>query len=266
MPIPVVCSCAAKLKVGDHLKGKHIKCPRCGSLIAVGGANGSSAAPAAPTAKAEPALPTSEEMLGQSDLSEPERQRLSDVLARDERLLWAGKPSARVAFLRAWFISGGLWSGAVIILIILIVLKSTGALHDAGGVITFVLLLIAIVGLTAAGFVIPYGTRWYKRRTTYAATTRRALAWVPDWFGKIKFVTYDPADLVKLYRVEIARSEGGVGHLIFGSFTKRKKTKEGIELTTYVYGFWLVPRAAHVEKLLREHLVDPLLDKLYEEG
>ena len=107
--------------------------------------------------------------------------------------------------------------------------------------------------------------RWYKRLTTYAVTTKRALAWVPDWFGKIKFVSYDPGDMAKLYRVEIAKSEGGVGNLIFGSFVKEKKTKEGIERSTYIYGFWLVPRAAHVEKLIREHLVDPLLDRLNEE-
>jgi hypothetical protein len=264
MPIPVICSCAAKLKVGDHLKGKHIKCPKCGSLLAVG-ANGSTAAPPEPAAKVEPTLPGTEEVLAQSDLSEQERARLTGELGRDERLLWAGKPSARVAFLRGWIFAGGLWFAALMILVVLIIVMSSGALAGAGAAITLILLLTVIVGLTAAGAAIPYATRWYKQRTAYAATTRRALAWVPDWFGKIKQVTYDAADLVKLYRVDVARSEGGVGNLIFGSFVKRKKTRDGIEERTYIYGFWLVPRAAHVEKLLREHIVDPLLDRLNEE-
>jgi hypothetical protein len=263
MPIPVVCSCTAKLKVGDHLKGKHIKCPKCGSLIAVGG-NGSAPAPAAPQARTEPSLPASEEVLAQSGLSDPERERLTKELESGERLLWAGKPSAGIAFIRAWFMSGGLWFGAVILLIMLILMGNTSGFRGLGAVV-LILLLIGIAGLTGAGFVIPFGTRWYKRRTTYAASTKRALAWVPNWFGKIQFVTYDAADMAKLYRVEIAKSEGGVGNLIFGSFIKKKKTKDGYVETTYIYGFWLVPGVARVEKLLREHLVDPLLDKLHEE-
>src|SRR5262245_19771241 len=228
MPIPVVCACTAKLKVGDHLEGKHIKCPRCGTLLAVGAPNGS--APAAPAPRPEPALPSTEEVLRRSDLLDKEREALLHELGRDERLLWAGKPSARVAFLRGWLIAAGLYSGAVMFLIMLLAMNAAGAFGHGGGwlILLFALLIVALV---VAGTVIPFGTRWYKRLTAYAVTTRRALAWVPDWFGKVKHVRYDPTDLVKLYRKDIAKSEGGVGDLIFGAFTRDRKTKEGIVRT-----------------------------------
>jgi hypothetical protein len=264
MPIPVVCACTAKLKVGDHLQGKHIKCPKCGSLIAVGGPNGHPAAPA-PAARPKADLLSPHEVLEQSTLSPQERERLEGELDSGERLLWAGKPSARVAFIHGWLAAAGLYSGAVMLLVILLVMNGTGALRDTGGLILLLLLVLGIVGLVAAGSAVPFVKRWYKRLTTYAVTNKRALAWVPDWFGKVKFVSYDPGDMAKLYRVQVSTLEGGVGNLIFGSFHKDKKTKEGIERTTYIYGFWLVPEAARIEKLMREHLVDPLLDRLYEE-
>src|SRR5262245_25877213 len=120
MPIPVICSCTAKLKVGDHLQGQHIKCPKCGSVIPVGSVNGSAPAPAPspPAARAAPATPavSPKQVLEESRLVPEERERLEGELKRDERLLWAGKPVERLVFLRAWGISAGFFFGAIVVL------------------------------------------------------------------------------------------------------------------------------------------------------
>src|SRR5579871_3506362 len=100
MPIPVICACSAKLKVGDHLEGKHVKCPKCGALIQVGGAEGGPAAAPAPA-------PTSEAVLQRSPLSDAEREAVEGELKEDERLVWAGKPDARAAFLRGLIVTVG---------------------------------------------------------------------------------------------------------------------------------------------------------------
>src|SRR5438270_745782 len=108
MPIPVVCTCAAKLKVGDHLKGKHIKCPKCGSLIAVGGPNGRTPAPA-PAAKPKADLPSPHEVLEQSNLSPQERQGRGGRRQPDLRLVRQGEEDQgrdRADYLHLWLLAG----------------------------------------------------------------------------------------------------------------------------------------------------------------
>jgi hypothetical protein len=258
MPIPIICSCSAKLKVADHLRGQHIQCPKCGTVHPVGAANGAPA-PA-------PALPpkTTEAVLQQSPLSDPERDALESELDRGERLVWAGKPDARTAFLRGWLLTGGLGFAAVVVLVILIVVATTVGLKGSGGVITAVLLGVFFLGLIGLGVAAPYLNRWRMGKTFYAFTTKRALAWDCGWVGKVALNVYEPADMATLSRQNLTRGDDGVGNLIFGVKVQTKKTREGTVRRYRRYGFFLVPRAAEVEKMLREVLVDPFLDKLYE--
>ncbi len=270
MPIPVICSCSAKLKVGDHLQGQHIKCPKCGSVIPVGTANGSAPVPAAPppapraTPPAPPAAST-KQVLEESGLSPEERERLEAELERDERLLWAGKPVERFVFLRAWGISVGFFFGVVVVVVIMILTANHGLAKDFMGVLTMLFLGTVALGFAGAGAGWPFLQRWYARKTTYAVTTKRALIWGRTRFGKATFGAYDPADLAKFYRVDVSKGSDPIGHLIFGTQVTRRKTKDGIVETHHRYGFFLIRRAAEVERMIRDHLVDPLLDKLYDD-
>ncbi len=259
MPIPVVCSCSAKLKVGDHLKGKHIKCPKCGALVPVGVANGTPAAPA--PAKAPP---TTKEVLEHSPLSEAERDTLEGELDKDERLVWAGRPDPRAAFLRGIVYTVALGVVAFILLVIVIIMMSVVGFKDTGGTVVFV--LIGLLGLAAAGgaAAAPYAHRWRMGKVFYAFTTKRALVWGCTWAGKTFLNVYGPSDMAQLSLQGGGGDADAVGSVIFGVRVKTTQTRQGTVRTAYGYGFFLVPRAAEVEKLLRETLLNPYLDKLYE--
>jgi hypothetical protein len=261
MPIPVICACSAKLKVGDHLKGKHIKCPKCGALIPVGASEGG-----APAAAPAPPAATTEAVLQQSPLSEQERDAVEEELDKDERLVWAGKPDSRAAFLRGFVITGGLGFGAVVVLVILIVVAATVGFSGTGGTIALVFLVLFILALIGGGIAFPYLNRWRMGKTFYAFTTKRALAWNCTWGGQIVRNSYEPADMAKLHRQNLTytSSDDGVGNLIFGAKVRTRQTAQGTVNIISRYGFFLVPRAGEVEKLLRETLVDPFMDKLYE--
>ncbi|HYT93745.1 MAG TPA: hypothetical protein VEL76_33810 [Gemmataceae bacterium] len=264
MPIPVICSCSAKLKVGDHLDGKHIKCPKCGSLIPVGtAANGKAATPAA---KPKPA-PTrnAADVLAESGLSAEERDRLEGELDRGEQLLWAGKPVARSAFMRGWGVGAGFLFGAIIMIVALIVMWNHGVFHDSFGTIMALILGGGIAGCVVFGIAWPYLQRWYAGRTVYAVTTKRALAWVCNYFGKTSLVSYQPADMVKLSRSDIKKGDDGIGHLVFGVTVRTTRTSDGIIRSYRSYGFFLVHRPLVVERLLREYLIDPFIDAAYDD-
>jgi hypothetical protein len=257
MPIPVICSCSAKLKVGDHLKGKHIKCPKCGALIPVGGPEG--APPAAPA----PA-PTSEAVLQQSPLSDAERDAVEGELEKDERLVWAGKPDARGSFLRGLVVTIGLGVLALFVLGAVIALAVAGGFKGTEGTIVAVVLTLVFLAAVAAAAAAPFLNRWRMGKCFYAFTTKRALAWNCDWAGKVALNVYGPGDLANLKRSVLGGGADGVADLVFGMKAKTRKTAQGTVKTFSRYGFFVVARAAEVEKLLRETLVDPFMDKLYE--
>jgi hypothetical protein len=131
------------------------------------------------------------------------------------------------------------------------------------------LMTIILLGLSTAcivgGVAWPYLQRWYAGRTVYAVTTRRALAWVCDYFGKVSLVTYEPADMVKMSRTDIKKGDDGIGNLIFGVTVRTRNTKDGIVRSYRSYGFFLVHRPMVVERLLREHLIDPFIDASYDD-
>jgi hypothetical protein len=261
MPIPVLCACSAKIRAGDHLSGQHIKCPRCGAILPVGPtANGTGHAAPSHAATAHALLPA-EQVLNESGLSDEEREQLEDELRKDERLLWAGKPVARVAFAFGWAFSAGFFFTALILLIMALVL----ALSDLGlSVMVWGVLGLLALGCTTVGLVVPFLNRARAAKVVYAATTKRALIWGCDWFLRVKLGSYDPTELAGLQRSRTVFGGEGVGNLVFGVSVQRKKTREGIVETRRSYGFFAIPEAEKVERLLREYLVDPFLDKLYE--
>jgi hypothetical protein len=242
--------------VGDHLRGMHIKCPRCGVIIAVAAANG--AAP--PLPGGPPAVPPQSpaQVLEEGGLSEAERERLESELEEGERLIWASKPAAASAFTMGWIFSAGLFFAAVICLVIMGILLA----QNVGG-LGFVFPIVFAAAFIVAGVAFPFLYRKVYERTTYAFTDRRALAWESDLLGRGGLKVYEPAELVKMYCPRV--SGKGVGSLIFGTRPITRRTVHGtVQTGVRPYGFFYVPRAREVEKLMLEHLIDPFTDKLYE--
>ncbi len=254
MPIAVLCSCSAKLKVGDHLNGKQIQCPKCGKLIAVGH----------PAVKGAEPPPSDEDVLAQSELSDEERERLEEELEPDERLLWTGKPVVRCAFLRGWVVSFFLLAVAGIFLLFLLSVGQKNSFEGPVGLLLLIVFLLGMVGCVIAGLVWPFLRRWYAGLTCYALTSHRALAWVPDWFGKVSLIVYLPEHLGKLRFFLFGSGPEKIGDILFHVQVERRETRAGTEFVQRARGFSLVRNAPTVTKLIRETLLDPLLDKLSE--
>jgi hypothetical protein len=253
MPIPVVCACSARLKVGDHLRGQHVRCPKCGVLIAVGPANGS-AGPAGPTPVLKP-----------GGLSPEERSRLEAQLQPGERLLWADKPVTRMAFLRGWLVAAGFFFGATVAFTILGILIGQGMTHDTNGFVFAGVPGVLGAGLLAVGIAWPRLARRRAERTVYALTDRRGLAWAPPLLGSVRLSVHGPAELSGVQCLPLTGGPDAVGHLIFRAEAVTRKTKEGRQITGSIrlIGFFYVRRAAEVERLMRERLIDPFTDRLY---
>jgi hypothetical protein len=272
MPIPVLCACSAKLRVGDHLLGQHINCPKCGALLAVGAAGATPAAAPAKAAPERPAakLPSPKQVLEQSELSDEEREKLEAELGRSERLLWAGKPVARVAYGRAWLMSIGYFFGAVVCAIIVgCTWGMFGKDNDHfSGILSWAFLgipALGAIGFLVVGLAWPPLVRRRYERTFYAFTDKRALLWGCKLFGSVRLVVYKPAELIRLFRQPVTRNEDDVGNLVFDTRATTRTDADGRSYTQIsYYGFFYVRHAGEVERLMREMLVDPFTDRLYE--
>jgi hypothetical protein len=252
MPIPLICPCSAKLRVADHLQGQHIKCPRCGAFHAVGEANGQAAVPT------ETAPADTEAVLSRSALAQGERDSLRDLLDEGEQVVWADKPDADAAFRFGWIFAGFFGVVALVLLLVDIGLLTMG---PSGGILIGIAVVLGLVvlGLVGAGVAAPHYQRWRYGKTYYAFTNRRALAWTCDLLGQVKLKTYPPAALGGLRCMAGAT---GLGSLMFG--TQQIKRKDGQVAGVIFHGFFYIRNASAVEKLMRERLIDPFMDRLYE--
>jgi hypothetical protein len=256
MPIPVICSCGGKMRVADNLAGKHVKCPKCDTLLAVTAAGGKPVAAAPAPAPSPPA--DTKTVLACSSLSETERDRIADVLETDERLVWADKPLPEAAFRRGWLLSLGFFASALVMLIITVVLLVV----EKGGELWFVAIPgLGSLALVGAGVANPYLARYRAERTAYAFTNKRAMVWECNLMGKIDLFVYSPAALAGMYRPAFARRDGP-GDIMFGHQVKRDR--QGAVRSVKRHGFFFLRNADQVEKMMREQLIAPFTDKLYQ--
>jgi hypothetical protein len=258
MPIPVICSCGGKMRVADNLAGKHVKCPKCGTLLAVTTAGGAPVAAAPAPAPPPPPPADTKTVLAGSSLSETERDRVEDVLESEERLVWADKPLPEAAFRRGWLISLGFFASALVMLIITVVLLVV----EKGGDLWFAAIPglggLALVGVGVAN---PYMARYRAERTSYAFTNKRAMVWECNLMGKIDLLIYPPAIVSGMYRPAFARRDGP-GDIMFGNQVQRDR--RGAVRRIKRHGFFFLRNPDQVEKLMREQLITPFTDKLYE--
>jgi hypothetical protein len=213
MPISITCpSCQTRLKVGDNLVSKRIKCPKCQQPVpvavakAVPGPATSPAAPPPPARQAddwidvnEAATPTEVAVAGAAkgtrptgdwgqslmdghDVPEEIEEEIHDALAKNERLTWFGRPRMDILLARARnhqirmvLIGFGLAIALPFLAVFLFTLKDA----PAGAIIGGVIVLLFAAGGAALGV---YGIgltgrvrRGAGTRPCYAITNRRLL-------------------------------------------------------------------------------------------
>jgi hypothetical protein len=219
-------------------------------------------AEAGPPAAAPPAAAAP---LGQGALSDHERELLEAQLEKGERVVWADKPDERAAFLRGWIVSVAWLFGAAFVTTIVVILAVQGVFSGVVGV-----LVLAVLGAVAAGLIgltvgWPFWARRRARRTFYAFTNHRALGWFCGLLGRVQLMVFEPAALAGVHLQYVTGGPDAVGDLVFGARTVTRRVAGGGS-HQYVerYGFFLVRRAPEVEKLLRQTLVDPFLEKVYD--
>jgi hypothetical protein len=146
---------------------------------------------------------------------------------------------------------------------------------------------ISSVILATAGTVgffialgIPFFQRWKAQKSCYAVTSRRALVFERTPIGAPKLTVYNPGDLTGMRRrdwwffqdagdlifrtkvvITLSSTSGGYGPGRHGR--GYGPGRGGIDARRSVthYGFLSVRRPREIEIIIRESLIDPLIDK-----
>jgi hypothetical protein len=199
------------------------------------------------------------------------RDRLDKELGRGERVVWAGRPSVRIVVLRCLVLPALALVVAALAVIGLLdpLLKQVGLVPDQDRRwVGWPLLAYVAFGAT----LVPL-TRWWKAvRTGYVLTDRRALVWRPGFLGLLGKEVYRPDQLLGMRRRPSWVFGDEAGDVIFRSVTTITKTiykdRHGRESTrppsysirTVYYGFLAIYQSDEVERLIRETLLEPLID------
>jgi hypothetical protein len=271
MPIPIICDCGAKLKVGDHLGGRSIRCPPCGALHKVPGGDDSDVEDDLdedfedePKKKARP-VRSADEVLEESSLSAQQQEMVSVRLRKGEKLVWVGQPVPKISVLRVLIPAIALGVFATIgVTIAMFFTPDMGTIRWL--IPVAVPFVSAVAGIGGAVY-----QAWRAKKTFYALTDRRAIVWDCSYVGKVSPTDYDPATVAKMRRMN-AWFVKGAGDLVFHSKTVTTKTRyvdqrgntKRTETSSYTiyYGFLAIADAAEVEQLVREALIEPYVAKL----
>jgi hypothetical protein len=266
MPVPVVCSCSAKIRVPDHLAGQRVQCPKCRTVLAVPG-GAAAPAPAKPKksrGKSAPGpmpLRDIDEILADSRFSDAESDRLRDALESGERLLWAGKtaPGLHFSSVRPIATAAG---GVVMSIVIVTAIMLIGA-EDKGidHIRRMALIPFGLIGVAAviALIVTPFYFLRKERRSAYAVTDRRVLIWDVDPFLREQFHSLDPVDIAQYSRYAWKDDADSVGSIVFA---RKRFLSIGPKRYSRPIGFLFIRGFVGVERLLRVHLIDPYTDRL----
>jgi hypothetical protein len=206
------------------------------------------------------------------DIPDDIRDEIVELLKKNERVLWVGRPVPEAVFGRIRFLQnmapyvmfGGLGVAAVGALLILlqIVLWCTGLLTfpiiGILGLIPFFLgLMAAGVGL---GFKLVTGVSYKRaftnqeRRAVYVVTERQAIIHRGDWqLDGDQIQQYTPEQLTNMRRTDLSHAPG-CGDIIFAS-TTTKDVKGRIRGKDF-FGFLGTPQVRLVEAIMREVLID----------
>ncbi len=204
--------------------------------------------------------------LEDSNLPDHIRDRIEQELTKGEKLYWVGMPSRRIVLLRS------LWGpivGVIVFLLVLgfFVLPGIMAAGRAGGGGLGMVILPALIGMVVCGglVIMPFYNLWRAGRTCYALTSRRAIVWQAGLFGGVEMENYNPARLASMWRRDMWIFGKGGGDLVFRSVTIVTVTSGkhgGVSRNTTYYGFLAIENVRKVERLVREVLVDKVIDRM----
>lgn len=230
------------------------------------------------TAVADPAehsAPPTSPDAGRPDTSQPQRfhgqgysglpaemaVRVRDELTPGEAVVWTGQPSHRVTLLNV--LRGALVAvipSVVVGILVVVFLVPKGNPPNAGGVATvslFIVLAASVCGPLPSAFVA------YHRgaKTCYVLTNRRAIVWVPGFFGEGEFDSYTVA-VLQLMRRRDSWFVPEAGDLVFRTQTivhvwsDGRQSHRSAQVTRY--GFLGIDDVRSVEKLIRHTLINPV--------
>ncbi len=203
-----------------------------------------------------------DEVWAKSSLKEEERDRVKSELDDKERILWTGRPDAGIAFKRGWILASAWFFMTIMAIVLLIILNIS--MPEFGLMGNLLVILVGLVTI-AGGIATPYYKRWLAEKQFYTVSDKRATIWGCTKFGKIlPPCHFEPAELHRMYITPSQFGGEDAGDLIFGSRTVTRGTGKDATTVTYTWGFFMLRGAKEAEKIIREVLVTPLLDKAYE--
>jgi hypothetical protein len=263
--LTATCACGAAVQAPHELAGQSVKCPRCGSALAVP-SQGPAQAAAAGSYREDGQVP--------AELKE----KVLTELGTGERLVWLAQPVGAVVFRRGlgYLIGGGVVAAIALVWLLLTFVGGSAGTAPAAKKGAAVVktqpvpagfALVPVVLLVGAGCCIgvPFYRRHVAQRSCYALTNRRALVFKRGLFGPER-ESYSPSEVAGMRRRDCWLSQGE-GDLIFHTVvTIRTSSRGGMfgrqSVTRTHYGFLAIAHVLEVEKLVRETLIDPFTDKL----
>jgi hypothetical protein len=266
-PTTATCACGAAIQASGDLAGQSVQCPQCGSTLRAPSRTAAQTAAGAEAYQEDGRVP--------ADLKE----KMLAELGTNEHLVWIAQPVSALVFRRSlgYLIGGGV--GAALGLLLLLgglVSKSAAtapvakkgvaapkATPQTTAPITNPLGMILLAGSVGCMAVSLY--RWkMAQRSCYALTNRRALVFRQGLFGPNR-ESYSPLEVARMRRSDSLLFATG-GDLIFRTVTIIKTSYGGgggfrQRVSQKHYGFLAIARVQEVEKLVRETLIDPFVDK-----
>ncbi len=195
------------------------------------------------------------------------RERVANELSRGEKLLWVGIPSRRIVLIRS------LWSPVAGIFMLCVLgafmLFFTFTAMRTGGIGAMILPLLGIgcIGffVISSSLLAPVWALFRQKRTCYALTNRRCIVWSCNWFGTVTMTSYNPMQLTNMWRRDMWLFGKGGGDVVFRTRTVTTITTGrhgGVSQRTYLYGFLSVENVGDIERLIRETLLDRMMDRI----
>jgi hypothetical protein len=210
-----------------------------------------------------------------AELSDDLKEEVDGELTTGERIIYIGQPVPRVVFMRGlWYlIIGGVLATVAAGWVGYSFIKGVKMDNMQEVIMALMPLILVFVGIGCV--IAPFSMRRRAHRDVYLLTNRRAVVWTQKFFSRKKEV-YQPTQLVQM-RSEGSWAGGGVGDVIFktvvrisisntggrrmgGGYVRGGRTNVSRSVTHY--GFLAVPEYKAVDRLIRETLVDKVLDKM----
>ncbi len=202
-----------------------------------------------------------------SEVPEKMRERVANELSRGEKLIWVGIPSRRIVLIRSlWGPIAGVFS-LFFFGIIMAFFVFTASRAGGLGAMLLPLLGIGCIGLfiLSGSMLSPVWALFRQKRTCYALTNRRCIVWSCNWFGTVTMTSYNPMQLTNMWRRDMWIFGKGGGDVVFRTRTVTTVTTGrhgGVSSRTYLFGFLSVENVADIERLIRETLLDRMMDRI----